>query len=125
LKISDENNQSQFVTVAGLRTTQMTFTTDPVVITNKGSEGWRELLPKGGIKSVSISGAGVFTGSPAEVKLKKIAVSGSVDNFQVNFESGEKIQGLFQLTKLEYAGDFNAERTYTITLESAGQVMNV
>jgi predicted secreted protein len=35
LKISDGENPEQFVTVAGMRTTQMTLATDPVVVTNK------------------------------------------------------------------------------------------
>lgn len=125
LKLSDGNNPEQFVTVAGLRTTQLSISTDTVVVTNKGSGGWRELLPSGGIRTVSISGAGVFTGSAAENQLKSRALGGAVDRFQVSFESGEKLQGTFQITRLDYAGDFNGERTYTLALESSGPVVTV
>lgn len=125
LKLNDGNEPEQFVTVAGLRTTQMSIATDPVVVTNKGSGGWRELLPTGGIKTVSISGAGVFTGSAAELQLKNRALSGMVDRFEVSFEGGERLRGTFQVTRLDYSGDFNGERTYTLTLESSGVVQSL
>jgi TP901-1 family phage major tail protein len=122
LKMSDGGSPETYRTVAGLRTTQMSFTTDPVVVTNKGSGGWRELLPVGGIKSVSISGAGVFTGSAAELALKSRALSGALDRFEVSFEGGDRLRGSFQVARLDYAGDFNGERTYTLALESSGPV---
>jgi predicted secreted protein len=103
----------------------MTLATDPVVVTNKGSGGWRELLPTGGVKSMSISGSGVFTGSSAEIKLKQRALSGLVDRFEISFESGDRIRGVFQIVRLDYSGDFNGERTYTLALESSGMVENL
>jgi len=122
LKISNGGSPELFVTVAGLRTTQVSLSTDPVVVTNKGSDGWRELLPTGGTRSVSIAGAGVFTGSAAEAQVKARAISGLVDRFEVSFESGERLRGTFQLTRLDYSGDFNGERSYTLALESSGPI---
>jgi TP901-1 family phage major tail protein len=122
LKLSDGGSPEQFRTVAGLRTTQLTLATEPVVVTNKGSGGWRELLPSGGVRSVSISGAGVFTGSAAEMQLKARALSGALDRYEVSFEGGERLRGSFQLTRLDYAGDFNGERSYTLSLEGSGAV---
>lgn len=122
LGMGDGGTPEQYRTVAGLRTTQLTLATDPVVVTNKGSGGWRELLPSGGVKSVSISGAGVFTGSEAELALKARALSGVLDRYEVRFEGGERLRGRFQVTRLDYAGDFNGERTYTLALESSGAV---
>jgi TP901-1 family phage major tail protein len=122
LKMGDGGNPETFRTVAGLRTTQLSIASDPVVVTNKGSAGWRELLPAGGVKAVSISGAGVFTGSAAEASLKGAALSGQVGRFEVSFEGGERLTGAFQVVRLDYAGDFNGERTYTLALESSGVV---
>ena len=123
LRMSDGGNPETFSTVAGLRTTQMTIATEQVVVTHKGSGGWRELLPVGGVRSVSLSGAGVFTGSDAELALKARALTGALDRFEVRFESGERLQGSFQVSRLDYSGDFNGERTYTVALESSGQVV--
>ncbi len=122
LKMSDGGAPEEFRTVAGLRTTQLSIATEQVVVTNKGSGGWRELLPAGGVRSVSISGAGVFTGSDAEQALKTQALTGALNRFEVRFEGGERIRGAFQLSRLDYSGDFNGERTYTMSLESSGAV---
>jgi TP901-1 family phage major tail protein len=122
LKMSDGGEPEGFATVAGLRTTQMSIATEQVVITNKGSGGWRELLSGGGVRTVSISGAGVFTGSAAELALKSRALSGVLDRFEVSFEGGERLRGSFQVTRLDYSGDFNGERNYTLALESSGAV---
>jgi TP901-1 family phage major tail protein len=122
LKIGDGGTPEVFQTVAGLRTTQMSLSAEPVVVTHKGSGGWRELLPSGGVRSISISGAGIFTGSDAEARLKGQLLSGSLDRFEVSFEGGERFRGRFQVTRLDYAGDFNGERSYTLSLESSGPV---
>ena len=122
LKVGNGATPPVFTTVAGLRTTQLTVNADTVVITNKGSGGWRELLSGAGVRSVSLSGAGVFTGSAAEARIKASALSGVLDSYEVSFESGERLTGRFLVTRLDYAGDFNGERSYTVALESSGAV---
>ncbi len=121
LKIGDGGSPPAFATLAGLRTTQLTINSDTVVVTNKGSGGWRELLSGAGFRSVSLSGAGVFNGSAAEARVKANALAGVIDTYQVCFESGETMTGHFLVTRLDYAGDFNSERSYTVALEVLGQ----
>jgi TP901-1 family phage major tail protein len=125
LKVGDGANTPTYTTVAGLRTTQLSINGDSVVITNKGSGGWRELLSGAGVRSVSVSGAGVFTGSAAEVRIKTSALSGLLDDYELSFESGERLRGRFLVTRLDYAGDFNGERSYTLALESSGAVVSL
>jgi TP901-1 family phage major tail protein len=125
LKIGDGASPPTYSTVAGLRTTQLSIAGEMVAITNKDSGGWRELLSGAGTRTVSVAGAGVFTGSAAEARLKANALAGIVDDYQLSFESGDRMQGRFLLTKLDYAGDFNGERTYTLALESSGQVASL
>lgn len=60
LKIGNGDEPVSFSTMAGLRTTQMSINGDAVVVTSKDSGGWRELLSGAGIRSVSVSGAGIF-----------------------------------------------------------------
>jgi len=125
LKIGDGGGTPVYSTVAGLRTTQLSINGEAVVITNKSSGGWRELLPGAGVRSVSVAGAAVFTGSAAEVRLKNNALGGIVDDYQLTFESGERMQGKFLLTRLDYVGDFNGERNFTLALESSGPVTSL
>jgi predicted secreted protein len=80
LKVGDGATTPVYTTVAGLRTTQLSINGDAVVITNKGSGGWRDLLSGAGVRSVSVSGAGVFTGSVAETRIKSNALSGCAAN---------------------------------------------
>ncbi|WP_353218379.1 phage major tail protein, TP901-1 family [Sandarakinorhabdus sp.] len=124
LKVGNGLAPLAFITVAGLRTTQLTLNTESVVVTNQGSGGWRELLSGAGVRSVSLSGSGVFTGGAAEARIKASALGGAIDDYQVQFESGETITGRFQIGRLDYAGDFNGERTYSLALESSGPVVS-
>ena len=122
LKVGDVATPPVFATVAGLRTTQLSVNGEMVAITSKDSGGWRELLSGAGVRSVSVSGAGVFTGSAAETRIKGNALSGVLDDYQLSFESGETMTGRFLVTRLDYAGDYNGERSYTLSLESSGVV---
>ena len=123
LKVSDGAPVPVYATVAGLRTTNLSIASESVVVTNKGSGGWRELLSGAGVRSVSVSGAGVFTGSDAESRVKTAALGGVIDDYEVSFESGERLRGKFLVSRLDYAGDFNGERSYTLALESSGAVV--
>lgn len=125
LKVSDGGAVPVYGTVAGLRTTQLAINGEAVVVTNKGSGGWRELLSGAGVRSVTVSGAGVFTGSPAEMRIKANALAGTLDDYELSFESGERLRGRFLVSRLDYAGDFNGERSYTIALESSGAVVSL
>ncbi len=123
LKVGDGQPSPTFSTVAGMRTTQLSVTGEPVVVTTKDSGGWRQLLSGAGVRSVSVSAAGVFTGSAAEARVKASALSGVLDDYRLTFEGGETMTGRFLVTRLDYAGDFNGERTYTLALESSGAVV--
>ena len=125
LKIADGAVPPAYRTVAGLRTTQMSITGDTVVITSKESGGWRELLSGAGVRQVSVSAAGIFLGSEAEAQLRTNAMAGTLADYELSFEDGERLRGRFLIQRLDYAGDFNGERNYTLQLESSGEVAPV
>ncbi len=122
LKIGNGASPPVFATVAGLRTTQLSINGDPVNVTTKDSGGWRELLSGAGVRSVSVSAAGIFTGSDAENRLQAHALGGVIDDYRLSFESGATLTGRFLVTRLDHAGDYNGERGYTLSLESSGPV---
>ena len=123
LKISDGGLPAAYDTVAGLRTTQMSVTGETVVITSKDSGGWRELLSGAGVRSVAVSASGIFLGSAAEARIRSNAMAGTIDEYELSFEDGEKLRGQFLIQRLDYSGDFNGERSYTMQLESSGEVV--
>jgi TP901-1 family phage major tail protein len=122
LKVGNGATPPVFATVAGLRTTQLSVNGEAVNITSKDSDGWRELLSGAGVRSVSVAGSGIFTGSDAETRIKANALAGLIDDYELSFESGERMRGRFLLTRLDYAGDHNGERSYALALESSGAV---
>lgn len=124
LKVGNGGSPITYATIAGLRTTQLSINGEAVAITSKDSGAWRELLSGAGVRSVSVSAAGVFTGSAAEVRIKANALAGVIDDYRLSFESGETLTGRFLVTRLDYAGDYNGERSYTLNLESSGAVMS-
>ena len=125
LKIGNGGNPVSYETVAGLRTTQLSITGDTVVVTSKDSGGWRELLSGAGVRQVSVSAAGIFLGSAAEIAIRGHALAGTISDYELSFEDGEKMRGRFLVQRLDYAGDFNGERNYTLSLESSGPIVPV
>ena len=122
LKVGNGAVPPVFATVAGMRTTQLSVNGEAVNVTSKDSGGWRELLSGAGVRSVSVAASGIFTGSAAGVRLKGNAIAGLLDDYELSFESGERMRGRFLVTRLDYAGDYNGERTYSLSLESSGEV---
>ena len=117
-------------TIAGLRSTSMTINGEMVDITTKDSDALvsggvtkaRELLQGGGVSNMSISASGVFTDSALENDIRVRAQKGQIDSYKLVFGDGDNIVGNFQITSYERAGEYNGEETYSLTLESSGQV---
>ncbi|MCF8473076.1 MAG: phage major tail protein, TP901-1 family [Emcibacter sp.] len=122
LKIGDGGATEIFDVVGGMRSTSLRINNEMVDVSHKMSGGWREILSGAGNRHISLAGSGIFTNSASETLLQTKALTSSVDNYQVTFESGANFTGAFQVTSLEYAGDYNGERTYNIALESSGVV---
>lgn len=102
----------------------MSINGDTVVVTHKGSGGWRDLLSGAGTRSISVSASGIFLGSDAEAKIRDHALAGTLDAYELSFEDGARMRGQFLVQRLDYAGDFNGERTYSLQLESSGSVVS-
>lgn len=124
LKCGNGANPVVYQTVAGMRTTQMSINGEAVNVTHKESGGWRDLLSGAGVRSVSVSASGIFTGSAAEVRMRGHALAGTLEDYRLSFASGEVLSGRFLVTRLDYSGDYNGERQYVIHLESSGAVVS-
>jgi TP901-1 family phage major tail protein len=118
LKIDDG---SGFVTVAGLRSRKIAFNAETVDVTHAESAGrWRELLEGAGVRRASISGRGLFRDAASDALLRETFFNGAIETFQIVIPDFGTIEGLFQMTSLEFAGEHNGEVTFDTALESAG-----
>lgn len=126
LKISDGTSPTTYNSVAGLRANDVTINGNPVDITNKDSNGWQELLPDAGIKSVDLSGSGIFDAATAG-RLRTVMISafqgGSFFEGQIVSGSGEKITGTFSCATFKRSGNHDNAETFDITLKSHGPVI--
>src|SRR4051794_18990935 len=110
-----------FTTVAGLRTRRLAFNAETVDITHAESAGrWRELLEGAGVKRASITGRGLFKDASSDALVRQTFFDGAVKNYQMVIPDFGTLEGAFQITSLEFAGEHNAEVTYELSLESAG-----
>jgi TP901-1 family phage major tail protein len=117
----DLTGDGQFHTMAGLRATRVSFNAEAVDVTSLESEGgWRELLGGAGVRSAAISGLGVFRDGDTDERARQIFFDGETPNFQVIIPDFGRVEGAFQVTSLEYAGTYNGEATYEMSLASAG-----
>jgi len=121
VKISD--GAGGFTTVAGLRTRRLAFNTEAVDVTNaESSNRWRELLDGAGVKRASVSGRGLFKDAASDAQMRQTFFDGTIVAYQIVIPDFGTVQGAFQLTSLEFAGEHNGEVTYDVALESAGEL---
>lgn len=119
----DSNGAGSFVDLAGLRTKSMQLNAETVDITNSDSTNkWRELLAGAGIKSASVSGAGVFKDGAPDEGVRADFFGGLITDYQIVVPDFGTIEGPFQISQLQYSGEHNAEVAWDIALESAGEL---
>ena len=124
LKIENPAGSSTYVTMAGLRARTISFNARPVDVTNTDSpDAWRELLPGAGLKTVSVSGSGVFKDAAADEAMRVAFFAQDTRNWQIIIPDFGSLTGPFQIAELEYAGDFDREAVYSLTLSSAGAIL--
>lgn len=121
LKIGDGGAPESFATIGGLRTRTLSLNAQTVDVTHANSiGGWRELLAGAGVKQASVSGAGVFLNEAAAETVRATFFGGDIANWQIIVPGFGVIEGPFVIGNLDYAGDFDAEATVSLALESAG-----
>jgi TP901-1 family phage major tail protein len=122
IKLGDGASPEAFNTIGGLRSSEITLNDEAVDVTNKDSSGVRVLLPNGGIHSMTVSGSGVFTDATSEQTLRTKMNATSFSNFKIEIPDLGAYTGAFMVESLSYAGEYNGEVTYSVTLQSSGSI---
>ncbi len=124
LKRGDAASPEVFTTVAGLRPTNISLNKGTIDITNKDSANmWRETLAGGGVKSASFGGGGVFSDAAGDENIRSDFFGSVLHNYQVIVPSFGTFTGAFAITSLEYTGEHEDAVGFSITLESAGELV--
>ena len=119
----DAAGTGSFTTVAGLRSRTLAFNARSVDVTNADSAGrWRELLEGAGARSASITGRGIFRDQASDASVRQVFFDGAIRSWQVVIPDFGTVEGPFQITALEFAGEHDGEVTFDLSLESAGEL---
>ena len=121
LKIGDGGAPEAFTTVAGLRARTLSLNARTVDVTHADSPGrWRELIGGAGVRSASISGAGVFVDSAADEAVRAVFFDQTRRSWRIIIPDFGVMEGPFLVSALEYSGRHDGEASYSLSLASAG-----
>ncbi len=119
----DQTGSGSFLTVAGLRSRSLTLNAASIDVTDAESSGrWRELLEGGGVRKAALSGKGIFKDQTSDAAIRALFFSGAIRGWQLVLPDFGVIEGLFQITSLEFSANYDGEVTFEIALESAGEL---
>ena len=120
----DSTGAGVFITVAGLRTRSLSFNAETVDVTHTESAGrWRELLAGAGMRHARVHGDGIFKDAASDETVRGIFFDSMIRNWQIVVPAFGTIAGPFQIAGLEFAGQHDREVTFTLALESAGELI--
>jgi len=111
-----------YTTISALRSTSFTINEETVDVTDKDGDGWRKLLEGAGISSMSVSGSGIADNGDTQAFMLDAILNKTHVGLKIIREAGDAFTGTFQLASMAFSGEYNAEETFDLTLESAGTV---
>ncbi len=109
-----------YTTIAGLRANTWTVNGEDVDVTTKDDDGWQQRLSGAGVRSITISGSGVFQDSAVEETVRGWAFDQTINWYLITFENGDSLECQFQLSNYERTGDHDGAENYSFTLNSHG-----
>ena len=132
IKIGDGVEIEAFTTLCGIQSKTLTVNNNNFDVTTSdctapGGQLWQEVMT--GMRSVEISGNGIFEGGTSLTRFKEIAVgTGATDeadaigNFEVIVPEFGTFKGAFHVNSVEFGGEQEGAVTYSLTLASSGAV---
>lgn len=112
-----------FRSVGGLRAKSFSFSSEGIDITNQESEEWKVMLDGAGIRSLSVSGSGVYTNEEVFQALYNAALTNALICLMfIDVTTFAITSGCMKVTSMEVSGDYDAEGQYSMSAESSGPV---
>lgn len=123
LYLGDGGSPETFTKFAGARTTGMTLNDEAVDITNIDSNGFRELLPNGGVQSMDVRVEGVVTNSAVYLEVQTQATERTTRRYQFRSGNGDVWECDMVVQSLERTGTYNGAETFSLSLQSTGAIV--
>jgi len=132
IKIGDGEETEAFSTLCGLRSKTLTLNNNTYDVTTPdcttpGGQLWQEVLT--GMRSLSVTGSGLFEGGTTLDRFKAIAfgtgetdTAEAIGNFQVIVPDFGTFEGAFHVNDWEFNGEQEDAEAYSFTLASSGYI---
>lgn len=112
-----------YTSIGGLRQKSMRLSNGHSDVSDSDSLGqWREMLAGTGLKTMSVSGGGVFKDSASEGTVLSNFLASATPNFQFIVPGMGTFQGAFVITGMDAGGGHDSEVSYSMSFESAGEI---
>jgi TP901-1 family phage major tail protein len=112
-----------FTTLGGLRSKSFSFSAEAIDVSNHGSNQWKQLLDEAGMRSVSVSGSGVYTSATNYRLIEANAFANLLTCFAfLDALTGRVYVGCFKITGVEATAEYDGEAGYSISADSAAEV---
>ena len=132
VKIGDGESPEVFTTIFGMTTAGLTINNNSYANTTPDQTtpgGQLHQSLRTGVRSMQISGSGIFEDDAAYTALLNVAVgtgvsdlTDAVANFQLIVPDLGTFEGSFHVTELQNEGEMEGDVTYSVTLDSAGVI---
>lgn len=121
IKVSDGGTPESFVTLAGIRSSDIELNAQSVDGTAADSvDGWRELIAGAGVKAARVRGKGVFKDAASDQRMQSIFFAAEVVPWQLIIPGLGVLTGPLHIRELKWGGVFDGEVSFSVDLESAG-----
>lgn len=108
--------------VGGIRSKSLAFSSEAVDITNEDSDEWKSILDKAGVRSLEVSGSGVYSNYEVAAAVRTKALANDLVEMMIIEKSGFIFAGPFKLASFEISGEYDAESNLSISASSAAAV---
>lgn len=111
-----------YAVVGGLRAKSVRMNSQTIDVTDSESvDLWQELLSGGGVKSMEISGSGVFEDDAAIERVRVLFIVGTIEDWRLSIPSWQQIDCPMHIASLEIDGPHDNAVSFSISLQSSGK----
>ncbi len=109
--------------VGAIKAKSIAFKTKGINTTNQDSSEWEMMLDNAGIRSMSVSGSGVYSGDVVMENLKVASMNNTLAQLAFIDVIKKKVYyGFYKVTQLQLSGNFDGEGNYSLSAESSGVI---
>ena len=112
-----------YSTVGGLRSSSFAYATDDIDVSNHGSNQWKNIKSGAGMRSVAVSGSGVYTNATNYRAMESDALALNLVSLAfIDIDAGRVYSGSYKINSLEATGEYDGEASFSISANSSGTV---